>query len=151
MKEAIKDERLKHLIQSAENVFFEKGFSKTSVSAICKAANCSRTTLYSHFENKENVYLAVINNSFKIFLRYFINIKFSNENGLEKMLKYAKGYIDFSKQYPKNYSMIADFYTLLRTVKNEKLFSDAAKTLSQGSFFPKFNKMRSFHLRFWWP
>ncbi len=137
MKVEIREERLKKIIESAENVFFEKGFSKTSVSDICKVANCSRTTLYSHFENKENVYLAVINNSFKVFLRYFTNTEMTEKNGLGKILRYAKGYINFSKEYPKNYSMILDFYALLRTINNENLQSDTADLISKCSFFPK--------------
>lgn len=135
MNVEIRDKRLKNIIVNAENVFFEKGFSKTTVSDICKAANCSRTTLYSHFENKENVYLAVINNSFKKFLGYFINLEIEHKNGLEKMLQYAKGYLDFSRLFPKNYSMVLDFYTLLRMINDEKLHSDAAMLIAQCSMF----------------
>lgn len=140
MKEQIKDNRLKKIILRAENIFFEKGFARTSISDICKAANCSRTTLYSHFENKENIYLAVINNSYKSFLNYFINLKIEEENGLNKLLRYAEGYIDYSKQYPKNYLMILDFYGLLKSTNNEDLQSDSDILLSKCSFFPEVKK-----------
>jgi len=140
MKAEIKNNRLKNIIANAEHVFFEKGFSKTSISDICKAVNCSRTTLYSHFENKENIYLAVINNSFTCFLDYFITLKIDGKNGLDKILGYAKGYIDFARKFPKNYLMILDFYTLLRSIDNKALQSDAAALLSKCSFFPKVKK-----------
>lgn len=140
MKVEILDSRLKHIIQSAENVFFEKGFSKTTVSDICKVANCSRTTLYQHFESKENIYLAVVNNSFKHFHRYFTNLNINEKNGLETMVSYAKGYIDYSKQSPKRFLMLHDFYTILKNVNNKNFQSNTDKKLAECRFFEKVKK-----------
>ncbi len=135
MKVEILDSRLKHIIQSAEHVFFEKGFSKTTVSDICKVANCSRTTLYQHFDSKENIYLAVVNHSFKHFHRYFTNLNIKENNGLETMVSYAKGYINYSKQSPKRFLMLHDFYTILKNVNNKNFQSNTDKKLSQCRFF----------------
>jgi len=140
MKTEIRDSRQNKIIQIAENILFEKGFSKTTVSDICKVANCSRTTLYSHFENKENLYLAVINHSFQRFLNYFENLSVEGENGLDKFLEYSKGFIQYSRKFPKNYSIIIDFYTLLRSVNNKELHSDSARILSQCALFPDVQK-----------
>lgn len=140
MNVEIKDTRLRHIIASAADVFYEKGFARTSISDICKSANCSRTTLYSHFENKENVYLAVINNSFENFLHYFTNLNVDSTTGLNQMLDYAQGYIEYAKQYPKNYEMILYFYSLLKSVNNKALISDVDIALSQCAFFPQVKK-----------
>ena len=120
MNVEIRDSRQKHVIRCAENTFFEKGFSKTTISDICKAANCSRSTLYIHFENKENIYLAVINNAFKIFLKYFEDLTVEGQNGLENMILYSEGFVDYSKKFPKRYSLIIDFtpYLGLLQMKN---------------------------------
>lgn len=135
MKSLIKESRLTHIIDSAENIFFEKGFSKTAISDICKVANCSRTTLYSHFESKENIYLAVVNKSFKKFISYFNNLEIKENKGLNKLLRLAQGYIDFSKQFPKNYIMVLDFYIILKNISNKKLQSDTDVLLSKCSYF----------------
>ena len=137
MNVEIRDSRQKHVIRCAENTFFEKGFSKATISDICKAANCSRSTLYIHFENKENIYLAVINNAFKIFLKYFEDLTVEGQNGLENMILYSEGFVDYSTKFPKRYSLIIDFYTLLRSITNEELLSDSAVILSECSFFPE--------------
>lgn len=135
MKSVIKEKRLTHLIDSAELVFFEKGYAKASVSDICKIANCSRTTLYSHFDNKENIYLAVVNKSFKQFLNYFSKLKTQEGKGLDRILTYTKGYIDFSKQAPKNYQMILDFYAILKNNGAEALLSETYQLLTACSYF----------------
>lgn len=119
MKVIIKQKRLSNIINSAEKVFFENDFSKTSVSDICKIANCSRTTFYSHFESKENVYLAVVNKSFQQFLMYFSRVPTGGKNGRERILELAKTYLEFSKQHPKNYLLILDFYTILKKIENK--------------------------------
>lgn len=140
MKPLIKENRLTHIIDCAENVFFEKGFSKTNISDICKSANCSRTTLYSHFESKENIYLAVVNKSFQQFINYFLKFDITEGNGMDKILRLAKGYIDFSKRSPRNYALILDFYNILKNIKNKKTRSDIDISLSKCSYFKEAQK-----------
>jgi len=135
MKSLIKENRLNRIIDCAEKVFFEKGFSRASISDICKSANCSRTTLYSHFESKENIYLAVVNKSFQKFIHYFSQLEIKEQNGLDKILRFANGYIDFSKQSPKHYAMMLDFYSILKNINNKKLQSDIDISLSKCSYF----------------
>lgn len=140
MRLEIKDVRLKNIVSGAETVFFEKGFSKASISDICKTVNCSRTTLYNYFENKENIYLAVVNKSFQVFLDYFIQLKSEEKNGMGKIIGFAKGYIAFSKEYPKNYAMILDFYALIRKTNSNASLADADTQLVECSFFPEAKK-----------
>ncbi|MEM6321679.1 MAG: TetR/AcrR family transcriptional regulator [Bacteroidota bacterium] len=135
MKSTIKEQRLAHIIDSAEEVFFEKGFSKTSISDICKVASCSRTTLYSYFENKENIYLAVVNKSFQQFLKHFFDLKISSGTGLQRILALAQGYLDFSKQSPKEYQMVLDFYTILKNSQDKVLQSESYALLQKCTYF----------------
>jgi len=44
-----------HLLDAAERVFFEKGFSQASLMDIAKAANMTRGAIYWHFKNKSDV------------------------------------------------------------------------------------------------
>lgn len=140
MKPVIKENRRSRIIDCAENVFFDKGYAKTNVSDICKSANCSRTTLYSYFETKENIYLAVVAKSFQKFIKHYMAFDMKKGNGMEKILRLAKGYIDFSKQSPKSYALILDFYSILKNIKNQKLRSDTDISLSQCSYFDEAKK-----------
>ena len=121
MKEIIKQKRHTHIVESAERVFFSKGYSETNISDICKMAECSRTTLYSYFESKENMYLAVVNRSFELFLQYFSNYNITGVNGRDRILSICRGYINFSKKSPRNYQTILDFYTILNNANNGDL------------------------------
>ena len=48
------------LIEAAERLFIRKGFDDASVEEISEMAGYSRGAFYSNFENKEQVFLAVI-------------------------------------------------------------------------------------------
>src|SRR6185369_3448812 len=48
------------LVEAAERLFIRKGFDSASVEEISEMAGYSRGAFYSNFENKEQVFLAVI-------------------------------------------------------------------------------------------
>ena len=54
------DELKNHILWTAKNVFLEVGFERASMDVIADRAQTSKRTLYAHFENKEKLYLAVI-------------------------------------------------------------------------------------------
>jgi len=49
-----------HILWVAKDVFLDTGFERASMDQIAARAETSKRTLYAHFENKENLYLAVV-------------------------------------------------------------------------------------------
>jgi len=135
MKEDIKENRAARIVEIAENVFFEKGYSKTTISDICKAVKCSRTTLYTYFDTKENIYLSVVNRSFEIYFKYLQKLEVQDSEGLARILCYVQGYFDFCKESPKRYALIMDFYFLMKGISSKKLQSDAHLEIANSSNF----------------
>lgn len=54
------DKLREHVLWTAKNVFLELGFERASMDVIAARAGTSKRTLYAHFENKEKLYLAVV-------------------------------------------------------------------------------------------
>lgn len=54
------DELREHILQAAKHVFLEMGFERASMDEVARTANTSKRSLYAHFENKEKLFLAVI-------------------------------------------------------------------------------------------
>jgi len=140
MKQRIRDKRQKVIIDSAENIFFEKGYANSNLSEICIEANCSRTTVYTYFKNKENLYLAVVNQSFIKFLKYLASIEIKGKNGLESLLLYAKAYIDFSNSFSKHYQLMLNFHNMLRTLNIEEQNTADILKLKESEYFLKVRK-----------
>lgn len=49
-----------HMLRTAKDVFLELGFERASMDVIAERAGTTKRTLYAHFENKEKLFLAVI-------------------------------------------------------------------------------------------
>ena len=47
-------------MQAASELFLQNGFSHTSVDSVAKLANVSKQTVYSHYQNKDGLFKAVI-------------------------------------------------------------------------------------------
>jgi AcrR family transcriptional regulator len=54
------DKLSEHILLTAKEVFLEMGFERTSMDEIASRAETSKRSLYAHFENKEKLFLAVI-------------------------------------------------------------------------------------------
>jgi AcrR family transcriptional regulator len=66
---AIRGEKLtEHILWTAKDVFLELGFERASMDVVATRAKASKRTVYSHFENKEKLFLAVIKLVRELFL-----------------------------------------------------------------------------------
>jgi TetR/AcrR family transcriptional regulator, mexJK operon transcriptional repressor len=60
LRARLDEERLTELLDVAAEVFISEGFSAASTNEIARRANSSKTTFYSRFPTKEQLFLAVI-------------------------------------------------------------------------------------------
>jgi AcrR family transcriptional regulator len=51
------------IIEAAQRLFLRDGFARTSMDAIRDEARVSKPTLYAHFDNKENLFVGIIEHS----------------------------------------------------------------------------------------
>jgi AcrR family transcriptional regulator len=54
------DKLREHILWAAKDVFLEMGFERASMDVVAARAETSKRSLYAHFENKEKLFLAVI-------------------------------------------------------------------------------------------
>lgn len=57
-----------HILFAAKDVFQEMGFERASMDAVAARAETSKRSLYAHFENKEKLFLAVVELVRRLFL-----------------------------------------------------------------------------------
>jgi AcrR family transcriptional regulator len=62
------DQLREHILWVAKDVFLEAGFERASMDVVASRAKASKRTLYAHFENKEKLFLAVIELVRELFL-----------------------------------------------------------------------------------
>ena len=71
LREARKDFTRAHICAAAKEVFFVNGFSAPTMEQIAQAAGIQRSTLYTHFRDKEEI-LAVITAEYTQALRHVV-------------------------------------------------------------------------------
>ncbi len=141
MKAMIKESRSDHIIQHAQDVFFKKGYSLTAISDVCKSAGCSRTTLYSYFESKENLYLAVVKKTLSKFLGHFAALELDGKSGMDRVLTLAEAYLDYAKTAPQYYQVMLDFYGILRSINERAIQTEAHAKIKECIYFEHVNEL----------
>ncbi|RMG30844.1 MAG: TetR/AcrR family transcriptional regulator [Bacteroidetes bacterium] len=106
----------RQIIEAAKKVFFEQGFQKTKMEDIAKAAACSKVTVYSYFESKENLYMAITYDAFQFLAdTYYQSVEANKEkSGLESLLAIAKAYLDFCTKHAPYSDLIFNYRTIIR-------------------------------------
>jgi AcrR family transcriptional regulator len=62
------DELRHHILVTAKDVFLEAGYERASMDIVASRAGTSKRSLYAHFENKDNLFLAVLEHIRELYL-----------------------------------------------------------------------------------
>jgi TetR/AcrR family transcriptional repressor of mexJK operon len=85
VRKRLQDERIAEILDIAAEVFIAEGFAAASTNKIARLANASKTTFYSRFPAKEDLFLAVIERRMN---RVFERVaQFPGGSSLEKTLR----------------------------------------------------------------
>lgn len=93
------EERKKDILDAAIMLFKKKGFEETVVSDIAKTAGIAQGTFYIYYKSKEDVFLAVLENSRKNITKKLIEIqKRTDLNATEKLNLITKLEFDLNRK-----------------------------------------------------
>ncbi len=76
------------ILETARNIFKRFGFAKTSIGDIAVAARKGRRTIYTYFENKEDIYKAVIEKEVNVLKISLVDVILSESSTKEKLKDY---------------------------------------------------------------
>lgn len=103
-RKRLQDDRIAELLDVAAEVFIADGFAAASTNKIARLANASKTTFYSRFPTKEDLFLAVIE---RRVTRVFEEVaKFPEQPTIEKTLRQFGANLLDNALSPKQLSLI---------------------------------------------
>ncbi len=88
------DDLREHILFAAKDVFLEMGFERTTMDAVASRAATSKRSLYAYFENKERLFLAVINLVRGLFLERLQRPRSLSEDPAEALTLFCGRYLD---------------------------------------------------------
>ncbi|MCK4835629.1 MAG: TetR/AcrR family transcriptional regulator [Candidatus Aminicenantes bacterium] len=99
-REREKEQRQNAIIDAAETVFFSKGVENATMDEVAEQAELSKGTLYLYFQNKDDLYHAIILRGLNLLHSSFEEAVVKEEKGIDKLNAIGRAYYDFYKQYP---------------------------------------------------
>lgn len=92
------EDKRRQMLVPAARIFTKKGFHKTTVDEIAAAVGVSKGTIYNHFKNKEDLYLAIFQEGVDIFHQQLVKAAAGPADPKEKLRRLIRGHFIFSSE-----------------------------------------------------
>lgn len=94
-----KEKRRRDILNAAEKLFFSKGYENVSLKDISKEVKFSRSTIYLYFENKEELFFAIVLRGIRIRNKMIKEEVKKVKTGFKKLAAFRKACYEFAKEY----------------------------------------------------
>ena len=105
-REREKKSRLDGIVETAETMFALKGYENASMDDIAKASEFTKRTLYKYFQNKEDLFFAVIRGCFQKLFTYVESSFRSGKTGYENIRAGFAAYFQFYRENPSKFRLM---------------------------------------------
>lgn len=124
-KEAIAALHRQTILDAAEQVFYEKGFYATTIEDLSKASSYSRRTIYTYFENKEDILYNIVLKGLTSLNQDLTDVLNIEGDFLTKYYAICKAITTYYQTYPYSFDSV-------NTMKNSDInLSEIPPTLMQ--------------------
>jgi AcrR family transcriptional regulator len=104
-KERDRQEMRDTILQSAHQLFVDKGFDDVSIRNIAEAIEYSPATIYLYFKDKNEIFYALHAEAFKKFNDYMLVLA-EIKDPFTRLIKMGERYMEFTFQFPKYYDIM---------------------------------------------
>jgi TetR/AcrR family transcriptional regulator len=113
-REEEKEERRRAILDAARKLFAKNGVEHTTMGQIAIATRLSRGLIYFYFEDREHVYMSVVEEALIEIYSYLLDSIEMHTTGIERVKALGNAYIQFSTTRPDFYAALFRFqsYTI---------------------------------------
>jgi AcrR family transcriptional regulator len=138
-KERQKEELRSKILQSARELFMERGFEETSIRNIAERIEYSPTTIYLYFKDKDEIFYALHSEGFALLNQYFRPLAHV-EDPFERLKAINKAYISFAIENGEYYDLMFIIRSPMKSLEKDdsskweegkRAFSFLVDTVSQ--------------------
>lgn len=127
-KRLLKEQKI---IEAAGIVIGKYGFQQARIEDIAKEAGITKMTLYSYFQSKENLYLAIIFSAYQALTDRFYDTlaKHKADSGIETIMGIFDNFFTFCEENKVYSEAILDYFSMIRNAsidfKSLEVFKDS--------------------------
>lgn len=120
------------IISAAESVFSEVGFKNAKVEDIASGAGITKVTLYSYFQSKENLYLAVTFKALQALSdQYYKTIDlYKGKKGIDSVVALIETFMTFCEENFLYSETLLEYFSMVRSTsdgQDQSKLTDATK------------------------
>ncbi len=94
------------ILQVSKDLLIKEGFSKMSMRRIAGRANVTATSIYLHFENKDDLLLTLIEESIRKLKQALLDVVDKEYGLIDQLEILAKTYVNYALDHPQEYEII---------------------------------------------
>jgi len=125
-KKREKEQRKKEILDTAERLFFSRGYDDVSMDGIAREVELNKATLYLYFKNKEALFAAVVLRGIWILEEKYLECMKKQVPGIAKVALLGEAYYRFSEEHP-DYLRLIKFYGTERFSKENPCTAEIGK------------------------
>ncbi len=116
-----------------------------SVDRISTAANCSKSTLYTYFDSKEDLYLSLAMEALESLMdtSYRRSVTKAGKSGLERSRLVFNDYIVFCQEHPDYYQLLLDYMGFITSIRNSEESNRLTSVLEKSISFHKMKDLQN--------
>ena len=145
MKDAKKSIKEQRIIEAAESVFNAVGFSNAKMSDIAKAASITKVTLYTYFQSKENLQLAITYKALCLLIdKYYSTLsEYKDESGLKATIAISELFIDFNQSNFLYSEALLSYFELIRSTAQGTNKDKLTDGVIESAYFKKLQEIQN--------
>jgi AcrR family transcriptional regulator len=121
-----KEQRKKEILDTAERLFFSRGYDDVSMDGIANEVELNKATLYLYFRNKEALFAAVVLRGVRLLEEKYEKCMEEQVPGIAKVALLGQAYFQFSQEHP-DYLRLIKFYGTERFSKENPCTAEIGK------------------------
>lgn len=145
MNELKKNAKDASILIAAEKVFNEVGYKNAKMEDIAKHANITKVTLYTYFQSKENLYLALTYKALSMLIeKYYEAIdRNKDRSGIEGALSLLETFMTFCENNYLYSEILLDYYSLVRTTGDGTVKAKMTEAVKDSIYWLKLQDMQN--------
>lgn len=139
MNDAKRNQKENNIIDAAEQLFKEVGFKNAKMEDLASAAGITKVTLYSYFQSKENLYMAVTYRALQLLNDNYYKTLDANRNnsGLDSVLALENTFMEFCENNFLYSEALLEYFSLVRSTAADGGKSRMTEALRESLYYMK--------------
>ena len=139
MNDAKRSAKENLIVDAAERVFSVVGFKNAKMENIATEAGITKVTLYSYFQSKENLYLALTYRGLQLLNdKYYETIdQYKNSKGIDCVVALIETFMDFCSDNYLYSEALLDYFALVRSTSAGKITAKLTEATKESIYYTK--------------